>query len=158
MGFIDAIYSGFSNYFKFSGRAVRSEFWYWVLFTVLAGIVLSIFDLIMFGINTTPGAQQFTPVTWAFQVITLIPGLAVGVRRLHDTGRSGWWLLLGVAAYSGPLAIRFLHWSGTGYLAYLTLVAVVPLIVWYCFDGDYEENEYGINIFIERRRAEEASI
>lgn len=45
-----------------------------------------------------------------------------------------------------------------GLLAILTIVLAVPLIVWYCFDGDYEENKYGINIFIERRRAEEASL
>lgn len=108
MGFVDAIYSGFANYFKFTGRAVRSELWYWILFTFLAGIVLNIFDFAMFGLKLEPGATQFTPISWAFQAITFIPGLALGVRRLHDIGKSGWWMLLGIAAAAGPLAVAFL--------------------------------------------------
>ena len=150
MGFIAAIRSGFMNYFKFSGRAVRSEYWYWVLFTFLAAIVFNIYDLYVFGLDLTPGATQFTPVTWAFQAITFIPSIALGARRLHDTNRSGWWQLLSLVAVSGPLAVAFLHFSAW---ALLTLAIIIILIVWFCEEGDDEENRFGINIFIARRHA-----
>jgi uncharacterized membrane protein YhaH (DUF805 family) len=154
MGFIDAIRSGFTNYFKFSGRAVRSEYWYWVLFTFAVGIALNIYDIYVFGFDPTPGATQFTPVSWAFQAITFIPSIALGARRLHDTNRSGWWQLLTVAALAGPLAVIYLHFSA---FALLTLAILIILIVWMCEEGDPEENRFGTNIFIARRHADTAS-
>ena len=84
MNFGQAITSGFSNYVNFSGRAVRSEYWYWVLFVILVDIVTNIVDLAL-GVQVTTGL---------FGLAVFLPGLAVAVRRLHDLDRSGWWFLL----------------------------------------------------------------
>ena len=86
MSFTQAIASGFSNYAKFTGRASRSEFWFWLLFTSLAGIVPELLDHAI-----DPGNDILSGL-WGFAVI--VPTLAVAVRRLHDTDRNGWWLLL----------------------------------------------------------------
>ncbi len=84
MGFGDAIKSGFSNYVNFSDRASRSEYWYWVLFVVLAEIVTSIIDY----------AIGYQVTTSLFGLAVLLPGIAVAIRRLHDLDRSGWWVFL----------------------------------------------------------------
>ncbi|MBV1699716.1 MAG: DUF805 domain-containing protein [Hyphomicrobiales bacterium] len=84
MGFWPAITSGFSNYVGFSGRASRSEYWYWALFIALAEIATSIIDTAL-DIQLTKSL---------FGLATFLPSLAVAVRRLHDLDRNGWWILL----------------------------------------------------------------
>lgn len=84
MGFVDAIKFGFAHYVTFSGRAARSEFWYWTLFTVIASIVAGIIDGIL-GLGI---------VGFLVSLGLFLPSLAVGARRLHDIDRSGWWLLI----------------------------------------------------------------
>jgi uncharacterized membrane protein YhaH (DUF805 family) len=85
MNFVEAISSGFSNYVKFSGRAFRSEYWYWVLFWFVGAVVTEIIDSVL-------GLTLIYPL---FSLAILLPSLAVAVRRLHDLDRSGWWILLG---------------------------------------------------------------
>jgi uncharacterized membrane protein YhaH (DUF805 family) len=85
LDFIEAIRSGFRNYATFSGRAPRSEFWYWTLFGILASAAAGIIDGALFPIGL------FAPLV---SLLLFLPGLAVSVRRLHDLDRSGWWLLL----------------------------------------------------------------
>lgn len=77
MTFVAAIQSGFRNYANFKGRASRSEFWWWTLFTVLIQAATS-------GFGDTIGGLVSLAV--------LLPSFAVHVRRLHDTDRSGWWM------------------------------------------------------------------
>lgn len=84
MGFWQAIASGFSNYVIFSGRACRSEYWYWALFVVLCDIAAGIVD----------AALGNYAVTSLIDLVFFLPGLALAVRRLHDLDRSGWWFLL----------------------------------------------------------------
>ena len=85
VSFPQAVKLGFKNYFKFSGRATRAEYWWWLLFTVLAGIVLNV-------VNTLTGTMGM--LVFLFVLATLVPSLALGARRLHDINRTGWWLLL----------------------------------------------------------------
>lgn len=84
MGFGQAIASAFSNYVNFSGRACRSEYWFWILFVSLAEIVTAIIDYVI----------GFSVTTSLFGLATFLPSLALAVRRLHDLDRSGWWFLL----------------------------------------------------------------
>jgi len=79
MTFADAIRACFSKYAAFNGRATRSEYWWWFLFTFFASLATEI-------ISETLSAL--------FSLGVLLPSLAVGARRLHDTDRSGWFLLL----------------------------------------------------------------
>lgn len=80
--FITAIKMFFANYANFKGRSTRAEYWWVILFMVLVSCVLSMFGI--FG----------TYISWAFSLACLIPSLAIGTRRLHDTGKSGWWLVI----------------------------------------------------------------
>ena len=72
------------NYANFSGRARRSEYWYFILFNLIVGIVLGIIDYII----------GFEILGNLYSLAMLIPSLAVSVRRLHDVGKSGWFYLL----------------------------------------------------------------
>jgi uncharacterized membrane protein YhaH (DUF805 family) len=91
MNFTQAIASAFSNYVNFSGRACRSEYWYWILFIVLAEIVTTIIDWAI-GVSVT---------TSLFGLATILPSLSVAVRRLHDLDRSGWWIFLSLIPIIG---------------------------------------------------------
>ena len=87
---IDAVASSFRQYATFRGRARRSEFWWFALFTLVLGLVTSSIDTAFF----TPPVDEAGPVTTVGNLVTLVPGLAVSWRRLHDTGRTGWWILV----------------------------------------------------------------
>jgi len=151
---IEAVGTCFRKYFTFRGRARRSEFWYWVLFTILMGIVLSLLDIILFGSRGTDTG----PLNGVFSLITLIPGLAVGWRRLHDTNRSGWWI---GGFYIFILILAFLlasilvvngsgEYSGHGnllstFLGVGLLVYFIILIVFFCLDSHFGPNRFGDN-------------
>ena len=119
MGFGEAISTGFSNYVNFSGRAVRSEYWYWALFTIIGGIVAGVVDRVVFGGGALAGGLGIIGVL--FNLAILLPSIAVGVRRLHDLDRSGWWLLL----------------------LFIPLIGAIILIVWFCMRGTPGPNRFG---------------
>ena len=105
MNFGQAIGSGFKNYIGFEGRACRSEYWFWVLFVVIVGIVLGIIDGILFP-DTQTGLLG--PL---FSLGVFLPGLAVAIRRLHDIDKSGWWVLIVLIPIVG--LIIFIVWAVT---------------------------------------------
>ncbi|MEY3383844.1 MAG: hypothetical protein RLZZ212_431 [Actinomycetota bacterium] len=103
MNFIDAIKSGFQNYFNFKGRASRSEFWYWVLFTVLIGLVATTLESAIWPTPMGQGdwmqdlesiAAQQTPLSNILALVLFIPNLSMLARRFHDAGFSAKWLFL----------------------------------------------------------------
>ena len=83
------------KYATFSGRASRREFWLFVLFQ-------SIFGLVAFFVDALMGVEIINPI---YSLAMILPGLAVSVRRLHDTGRSGWMLLLGLIPIVGGIVL-----------------------------------------------------
>src|SRR5690348_1861656 len=91
MGFGEAIATCFRKFVTFSGRARRSEYWYFYLFCALGGFGAGILDGFIGGAAQT--ASRTGPVAAVFQLAVLLPSLSVQVRRLHDTNRSGWLLL-----------------------------------------------------------------
>jgi len=101
MGFWQAVASGFSNYVNFSGRACRSEYWYWALFVVLVDIAALIIDAALWTYAITSLAD----------LALFLPGLALAIRRLHDLDRSGWWFLLVFIPVIG--AIILIIWACT---------------------------------------------
>ncbi len=119
MSFQDAIRVCLTQKFAdFNGRARRSEFWYFVLFNVIVGIVAGIID----GILGTRMSNGTGVVGGLASLALLIPNLAVGARRLHDTDRSGWLQLL----------------------LLIPLVGVIILIVWWAGDSK-GDNKHGPN-------------
>jgi len=114
MEFQDAILSGFRNYVTFAGRASRSEYWYWVLFVFLVALASGILDTAIF-----PYAEP-RPIGALTSLILFLPGLAVGIRRLHDLDRTGWWTLIA-----------------------LTVIGLILLLIWACMRGTPGANRYG---------------
>ena len=126
----DAVASVFRNYVTFSGRARRAEYWWFILFSFIVSVILSVIDGAVFGYSFTSstgdGSAAFaysSPgiLSSIWSLATLLPSLAVAVRRLHDTGRSGWWLLI------------FL----------IPLVGLIVLLVWFASRGNPGTNAFG---------------
>jgi len=95
MGFGQAISAGFRKYINFSDRSSRSEYWYWILFTIIVGLVAALIDI---QLNTQASSS-------VFNLVTAIPTIAVAVRRLHDIDRSGWWVLIGLIPLLGLILL-----------------------------------------------------
>ena len=102
MGFVTAIKTCFSKYVTFSGRARRPEYWWFVLFIVLGSVIAAIIDGAIFGVGTpeAPATQVVSPI---FSLATFLPMLAVGWRRMHDTGKPGWYLLIPLLVAVGAM-------------------------------------------------------
>jgi uncharacterized membrane protein YhaH (DUF805 family) len=107
------------KYATFDGRAHRTEFWMFVLVNILISIGLNIVDAVI-GTNGEYGGGVLSSI---YSLAVLIPTLAVGARRLHDIGKSGWWQLL----------------------ALIPIVGAIILIVWFATKGHESENEHGAN-------------
>jgi uncharacterized membrane protein YhaH (DUF805 family) len=108
----------FENYANFSGRARRSEYWYFALANMIVAIIAAIIDNVA-GLNFAP-----IPYGWFYLanvLFTIIPGLAVAVRRLHDVGKSGWFFLI----------------------ILIPLIGSIWLLVLFCTDSDEGANQYG---------------
>lgn len=103
MSFMDAVRSVLSKYATFSGRARRSEYWWFVLFYLIVAVVATVIDSAA-GLPQTAGSG---PVTMLVTLALLLPSLAVTARRLHDTGRSGWWMLLSLIPFGGLVVLFF---------------------------------------------------
>ncbi|KPL17442.1 MAG: hypothetical protein AMS26_01020 [Bacteroides sp. SM23_62] len=101
------------KYAVFSGRARRKEYWYFVLFNLIIYIILSIID---YAINSAI-------LSTIYSLGVLIPSIAVAVRRLHDTNRTGWWLLIGL----------------------IPIIGWIVLIIFMVLDSQKGENQYGPN-------------
>ena len=126
MTFGESIKTCFSKYVTFSGRAQRSEFWWWTLFTWVTSMVLSGVDSVLFGTVTTYDggfeASTNTPIlSGFFSLAILLPSISVAVRRLHDTDRSGWW-----------------YW-----IVLIPLIGIIVLIVFWATKGTGGPNRFG---------------
>jgi uncharacterized membrane protein YhaH (DUF805 family) len=90
MTFVESIRTGFTKYVDFKGCASISEFWWWVLFTIIASFAIGLVS---------------QKLSWAFSLLTFLPTIAVTARRLHDTDRSGWLQLIGLIPVIGWIII-----------------------------------------------------
>ena len=113
------VFQPIRKYADFSGRARRKEFWLFYLFVTLLGVVIAFLDGLL--VVASSGSYTVTLLSYIFAFGILIPSVAVAVRRLHDTNRKGWWLLI----------------------YFIPLIGLIWLIVLWCFRGNPEENKYG---------------
>lgn len=154
MGFLEAVIQVFRKAFSFKGRARRTEYWYWTLFTILVNTIATIAD------GETDGVLAALA-----GLILFIPGLSVTVRRLHDIDRSGWWLggyyfitiiatacLIVWAVSNGvgnypdiPDSSNFTLKLMIAVLLYILAIAAFGFIMlaWYCTPGTIGSNKYG---------------
>lgn len=114
-GFFDWSMKCLKNYVNFSGRARRKEYWYFYLFQILIGLILGI-SLAIIGVSDA----GIDAISGLLSLFFLLPSLAVGARRLHDVNRSGWWMLLA-----------------------LTIIGLIPLLIWSVMETKPESNQWG---------------
>jgi len=107
MGFAEAIKSFWSNYATFKGRARRSEYWFIQLFLIITNVAVGAIDLALMNGDVdrfiANGGGGIVGLVWI--LVTIVPALAVLVRRLHDTGKSGWWVLMGFVPFAGAIVL-----------------------------------------------------
>lgn len=117
-----SVWNGFlsacRNYANFSGRARRTEYWGFVLFLALFGMVANVLDSVIFGTSIYVSG----PIATILALAAIIPSLAVFVRRMHDIGKSGW-----------------------NYLWCLTIIGFIPILVWLLRESQSGKNKYGEN-------------
>jgi uncharacterized membrane protein YhaH (DUF805 family) len=106
------------KYADFNGRARRAEYWWFYLFVIIAFVVASIVDSLL-GLGGSVGPYGLVSALLGLAMI--LPSLAAGVRRLHDTDRSGWWLLI----------------------ALIPLIGAIVLLVFYVLEGTRGDNRFG---------------
>ena len=116
MNFQTSIKTCFNKFAVFSGRASRSEFWFFVLFGFLGGIITIIIDVMILGYPY----EENGPINLIFSVALIIPSIAVAARRLHDINKSGWWQLL-----------------------WITIIGGILLIIWHATEGENKKNKFG---------------
>jgi uncharacterized membrane protein YhaH (DUF805 family) len=121
MDFMTAVRTCLSKYVDFSGRARRSEYWYFALFSFLVGVVSNILDTVL-GTDYD-GATSGGLINTVVGLALFLPGLAAAVRRLHDTDRSGWWVLIGI----------------------IPIIGWILIIVWLATDSKAGDNRFGPN-------------
>jgi uncharacterized membrane protein YhaH (DUF805 family) len=139
MNFPEAIRLGFRKYATFSGRAVRSEYWYWALLVAIVGSTARVLDAAVIGYRVGP-----LHIIWNFAI--LLPSYAVAVRRLHDTDRSGWWLLALVAAFVLILVLSVV--TGMIYLGGIGVIAGTGVVLYlFSLPGTPGPNRYGPDPF-----------
>ena len=122
MEFIPSVKDAFNKYGTFSGRSSRSQYWWFFLFGIMAGLLFSILDFAILGVDAT-STDPNEPIGWfnlLWSLFLIIPSLALASRRLHDVNKSGWWQLL-----------------------YITIIGIILLLIWYCQKSDQVENNYG---------------
>ena len=115
MNFQESIEKCLKNYANFNGRAMRSEYWFFILFGILVSIVTAILDLLLFDSTGT-----YSPLNTITGLALVIPQLAAACRRLHDIGKSGWWQLL-----------------------YITIIGGIVVLIWLVTDTTKRKNQFG---------------
>jgi uncharacterized membrane protein YhaH (DUF805 family) len=117
---VNYYFEAFRKYAVFNGRATRREYWYFTLVNILAVLGVGLIDQFMGTFNFAVG---YGPLSAIYTLTMILPGLGVSIRRLHDTGRSGWWFLI-------------------------TIIPVIGLLVFLYFallDSDPDSNDYGVS-------------
>ena len=108
------------KYAVFNGRARRKEYWYFFLFNILISFLIAFAEALIGNLDPDTGYGLLSAI---YTLALLIPGIAVSIRRLHDTNRSGWWLLI----------------------ALIPLIGAIVLLVFFASDSKSDENKYGIS-------------
>ena len=178
MGFWESVRICFRKYFDFKGRARRSEYWWYFLFSVVACLIWALFGTLLLALpigmavqhvfgNETAGLATMIIILCIPLLFLVLPSFSVQVRRLHDTGRSGWWVVASVILEIAASALPFIlfGWDASGFdfteefsrsfelstaagvadvaLSIATNALSIILIVFSVFDSHKTENKYG---------------
>lgn len=124
MTFTQSVKTVLSKYATFTGRAMRSEYWWFALFALLVSIPLNFVDQLL--VAPALGYESFTESTpqflsWLFSLAILLPSVAVAVRRMHDLDKSGWWILI----------------------VFVPILGILLMLYWFVQRGTVGPNQYG---------------
>ncbi|GDY26982.1 DUF805 domain-containing protein [Agarivorans sp. Toyoura001] len=108
------------QYLVFSGRSRRKEYWMFVLINSIVSVLLSVVDQAIGSVNVESGMGILGSI---YGIAVLLPSIGVAMRRLHDTGRTGWWL----------------------WIVLVPIIGVLVLLYFFCSDSQSESNQYGAN-------------
>ncbi len=143
MGFREAVTVCIQDYYTFSGRACRPECWWFFLFVVVGSVLLSAIDAVIFGEDMLLGLSGL------FALLTLLPQIAVAWRRMHDTGRPGWFNLLPVVPIV-PFIIFALGYPDSALdpglaivLLIMSVVLTIVVLVWLVQPSQPMPNRFG---------------
>lgn len=124
VGFGEAFFLFFKNAFVISGRSSRSAYWFWMLWSLIIAIATTVVDWVLFaGILSMENLAAVGVFSNLFSLLTLIPGITLTVRRLHDVNRSGWL-----------------------YLLVFTCVGIIPVFIWLVSQGTAGQNDFGPDV------------
>jgi uncharacterized membrane protein YhaH (DUF805 family) len=115
------MFAAYKRFFDFTGRASRSEYWLYFLCFILQAVVAVVIDRVLFHSDMSSPLAIYGPAYILVVLANLIPSLSVGFRRLHDTNRSAWWMLI----------------------ALIPLIGGITLLVFYCLPGAPGPNRFG---------------
>ena len=119
-----------NRYAAFKGRATRSEYWYFMLFSIIIALILTALDSMiinpLLGIQPVVETARTGILGMLFSIGTLIPSVALAIRRLHDIGKSCWWILLGV-------------------IPVVNIIGIFVLLYFFIKDSQPGENQFGLN-------------
>ena len=121
MNMKEAVTSVLTNWKNFSGRASRSEFWYFMLASILLGLIVSLIELAT-GLVSIEESNATGPLSSILNLLLAIPSIAVTSRRLQDYGYAGWWQL-----------------------SYITLIGIFVVLLWCMLPAKEDENQWGRN-------------
>jgi len=153
VGFLQAAKLGFQKYFQFSGRSQRAEFWWFQLFMTLVSLALTVFDYVIFGFDL----DNPEPFSSIWLLVTLIPALSIGWRRMHDIGKSGWWSLLVLAPVLWTVVASVIMFTSNDDLTFVgvivvglgviaTIASAIYVIVLCATDSQVSDNRYGPSV------------
>ena len=178
MGFWESVRTCFRKYFDFKGRARRSEYWWYCLFSVVACLIWALFGTLLLALpvgmavqhvsgNETAGLTTMIIILCIPLLFLVLPSISVQVRRLHDTGRSGWWMVASIIIEIVAAALPFTLFGSDAIdfdfmeefsrsfelstaagvadvvLTIATNAMSIILIVFSIFDSHKTENKYG---------------
>ncbi len=121
MSTFDWMIAPLRNYATFTGRARRSEFWWFIVFMIIVSTLLGGIDIGIFGLRWLSSGNPMGPLSSLASLALVIPSIAVSVRRLHDLDKSGWWYLLGL----------------------IPLIGALILLIWFASSGTAGSNRFG---------------
>ena len=154
MTFIESVSSCFRKYGTFSGRASRSEFWFFILFLVILGTITTIIEAKLYPPPEIPGEEVFfaigfrfsldSPVSAIFTLLCLPPLLSVTARRLHDGDKSGWWQIIRAAPVLIVIPFVITGVEALFFIGFVMTIALFILVlIWLIKKGTDGEYRFG---------------
>ena len=134
-----------NHYMNFNGRVSRPGYWHFVLWTVIISIPLIALDFALFGMED----EDLTLFSSLWELAVLLPSIGLGIRRFHDTNRTGWWILIPYIALIPTIIFFVLEFETLGIISMVAFfIILLASLVFLCQKSDPEANQYGAPVHL----------